>query len=125
MPDGCNLCWPDHAEDAWESQTRVRGKSLIDESHFHVTILACSACRQQFVSVFTETIDWADGEDPQYWSLMPITPTEAVILTRDTPDETALQKLGSDRRALERVFDKDDPQPRVFWGRGLRVGPHD
>ena len=125
MPTGCALCWPDDAADAWESDARVRTKELIDESHFHVTILVCTACRQKFVSVFTEMVDWVDGNDPQYWSLLPITPTEAVMLARDPPTEEALHRMGHGRRSLGRAYDKDDAEPRCFWSKGVRAAPHD
>ena len=35
-------------------------------------ILGCARCSQGFVSVFTKTIDWEDGDDPQFWTLLPI-----------------------------------------------------
>ena len=40
--------------------------TLIDESHFSISILRCPECSQRFVSIFTELIDWEDGDDSQY-----------------------------------------------------------
>jgi hypothetical protein len=52
---GCASCWPPTAADAWEARsTLTHVAELIDESHFHVMILACPRCSQNFVSVFTE-----------------------------------------------------------------------
>jgi len=78
------------------------------------------------VSVFTETIDWQDGDDPQYWTLLPITEDEAANLNEQqiTLDETSLNSLGPDRRSLHREHPKTGPL-RVFWGTGIFVGPHD
>jgi hypothetical protein len=99
---------------------------LIDESHFIVAILACPRCGQQYVSVFTELIDWADGNDPQYWTLLPITWAEAESLMRQgaSLSEMSLNALGRERRSLRRDHPKAGP-PRVFWGSGINVGPHD
>ena len=98
---------------------------LIDESHFHVMILACAHCAQRFVSIFAETIDWADGEDPQYWTLLPITGAEAADLTeqRNLLTESELYALPG-RRCLRRDYPKA-AAPRTFWAEGVIIGPHD
>jgi len=124
---GCDLCWPDDARAAWDARAGLsRLKELIDESHFIVAILACRRCEQRYVSVFTEMIDWADGNDPQYWTLLPVTDAEVEdLIQRGTSlDETALNMLGRHRRSLRRDHPKDGP-PQVFWASGIRVGPHD
>lgn len=124
---GCERCWPADAHAAWEARGGLTHlEELIDESHFHVMILICPRCAQRYVSVFTELIDWKDGEDPQYWTLMPITDAEAESLSRQgtSLDEMSLNALGRARRGLRRDHPKAEP-PRVFWGSGIRVGPHD
>ena len=124
---GCEHCWPARAEAAWEARRSLtRLEELIAESHFHVAILACPQCNQRFVSVFTETIDWIDGDDPQYWTLLPITDPEAVrlIQQRNSLNETTLNSLGPGRRCLQRDHPKSAPV-QVVWGTGIFVGPHD
>jgi hypothetical protein len=124
---GCERCWPADANAAWGARAGLgRLRELIDESHFIATILACPACAQRYVSVFTETIDWAGGEDPQYWTLLPITEGEAEGLIQQAASlrEASLDALGRERRSLRRDHPKDEP-PRVFWGSGIVVGPHD
>ena len=124
---GCERCWPDNADAAWEARSSfIRETELIDESHLHVMILSCRNCSQRFVSIFTEMIDWADGDDPQYWMLLPITPEEtADLVGRGTSlTEERLNELGRDRRSLRR----DRPKMKVpssYWGTGIWVGPHD
>jgi hypothetical protein len=123
---GCEHCWPATPDAAWEARRALaREADLIDESHFHVMILACSSCTQRYVSVFTETIDWADGEDPQYWMLLPITDAEAAELVqrRGSVTEAQLNALGPERRCLRRDHPKA-AAPRTSWGIGLWVGPH-
>jgi hypothetical protein len=124
---GCDLCWPADARAAWAARDGLtRLKELIDESHFIVAILACPRCDQRYVSIFTEMIDCADGNDPQYWTLMPITEAEAegLIQRGTSPDEMSLNALGRGRRSLRRDHPKAGP-PQVFWGSGVLVGPHD
>ena len=87
---------------------------------------SCGACAQRFLSLFTETIDWTEGEYPQAWTVMPITPAEAAALTDRAAavTEASLGTLGRDLRTLRHEYPKDQPR-RTFWGRGFVVGPHD
>ena len=123
---GCLQCWPDSADVAWEARKHLVGASeLIDESHFHVMILSCSKCSQQFLSVFTESIDWVGGEDPQYWTTLPLTAPEAADLVgRSGTSETDFASFGQGRRSLRHDFPKDE-LPRNYWGKGILIGPHD
>jgi hypothetical protein len=124
---GCEHCWPANPDAAWEARRALAHEvDLVDESHFHVMILACGRCTQHFVSIFTETIDWADGEDPQYWTLLPITDAEATELVQrqGSVTETQLNALGPGRRCLRRDYPKSEA-PRILWGAGISVGPHD
>ncbi|MDX6770236.1 MAG: hypothetical protein SF051_11945 [Elusimicrobiota bacterium] len=126
MPDGhgCAACWPDSPEAAWESRRALApAAELVDESHYGVRLLGCPACGQRFLSVFTERVDWADGEDPQHWALMPVTLEEAVSLAA-APTEAAIDALAPRRRSLRRDFPKGG-EPRCFWDEGARVRPHD
>jgi hypothetical protein len=124
---GCERCWPATADAATEARrTLVHEAELIEESHFHVMILACPSCAQRYVSVFTETIDWEDGEDPQYWTTLPLTPAETADLVRraDSITEATLDALGPGRRSLQRDHPKG-AEARSYWRTGIMVGPHD
>jgi hypothetical protein len=124
---GCGRCWPLTANAAWDAREGLTHVAeLIDESHFHVMILACPFCAQRFVSIFTESIDWQDGDDPQYWTLLPITATEAADLLRrqNSLTETQLNALGRGRRSLQRDYPKAT-EPSIYWGTGISIDPHD
>lgn len=124
---GCERCWPSSAEAAWEARSELtHAQELIEESHFHVMILECARCTQRFVSIFTEMIDWEDGDDPQYWTLLPITETEAADLVRrrDSLTEASLDALGRGRRCLSHDYPKAMAS-RTYWATGVSVGPHD
>ena len=89
-------------------------------------ILACPSCTQRFVSVFTETIDWTDGDDPQYWTVLPITSAEAAELVQqgDSLTEPMLEALGPGRPSLRRDYPKGGTR-HIYWSTGISVGFHD
>jgi hypothetical protein len=91
-----------------------------------VSLLQCAACSQSFLSVFTETVDFVDGEDPQYWTTLPLTVAEAAELAKQgsAVSEAALNSLGPGRKSLAHDFPKG-AERRTFWTSGMRVGPHD
>jgi hypothetical protein len=123
---GCPACWPDDAGAAWNARAAlVHDLTLVDESHFIVAIRRCGACHQRFISVFAETIDWTDGEDPQYRQLMPVNNDEIVLLAAAGAGvESVFAKIGPDRRALHRDFPKSGDIV-CGWHRGLLTPPHD
>jgi hypothetical protein len=115
---GCEDCWPATADAAWAARAGLASEhELVDESHFHVMIQACRGCSQRFVSVFSETVDWVDGDDPQHWILFPITAAEAAKLAQqgDALSEMELNTFGAGRRCLHRDYPKGG-QARSYWG---------
>jgi hypothetical protein len=81
-----------------------------------VTILACRACGQRFLSVFFEQVDWVDSDDPQEWTVAPITPDEAAELAarNHTVDDGAFAAISAGRRCL-RVSHPKGAGRSVFW----------
>ena len=123
---GCETCWPESADAAWVAfDNYVILTRLVDESHYKISLRQCPACGQRFVYVFTETVDWIDGEDPQYRTVMPLTEQEAAELEDCTQHlEGMLQSLAPERRSLKIDFPKGDDMTK-YWGRGIRIGSHD
>jgi hypothetical protein len=123
---GCAVCCPDEAEAGWEALCSLRIESrLVQESHFSVLVRACEQCTQRFVSVFTETIDWEGGEDPQSWTVLPVRPDEAERLAQaSTGLIRELHALAPNRRSWRREHPKGAPASS-FWATGVLVGPHD
>ncbi|MBN1996147.1 hypothetical protein JW935_01260 [candidate division KSB1 bacterium] len=125
---GCQLCWPSSADTAWAARRKLkRTETLVDESHFHVMILTCPSCSQCFISIFTEQIDWVDGEDPQYWIVMPLTQKEAADLSRqdDSALERQLHSLAPERKSLRHDYPKEAAKPSSFWANGISIRAHD
>ncbi len=124
---GCATCWPEAADAAWEASRQLTETTeLVDESHFRVTIRACPACAQQFVAIFTDTVDWASGDDPQYWTVLPVSASEADELRLRGADlsERKLDSLPAMRRSLRRDWPKGGVR-RAYWSNGIIVGHHD
>jgi hypothetical protein len=121
---GCGLCFGEDAAAAYAHRF-APSHVLIDESHFGVSVRRCPACGQSFVHVFTEFVDWVDGDDPQYTDLVPVTDEEAADLSSqgEHVDLHAIEALGAARRRLVMSHPKGGPR-RVFWTTGgLSVRP--
>lgn len=124
---GCGECWVESADETWRARAKLeREKDLIDESHFHVMVMKCRHCAQPFLSVFFETIDWTDGDDPQSWVLIPITESEnaTLALAGAELEEKAIYRIGVGRRSLLRDAPKG-MSPTCFWRTGIPMRMHD
>ena len=126
-PFGCRQCFQADAE----TMARARPEliciaPLVDQSHFDISILVCPACRQRCVNIFTETIDWEGGDDPQLVSILPVTQAESVMLIASGKDLIAsIESLGRERQHLQDAYLKGGSR-RIRWVvGGLRIGPHD
>jgi len=122
---GCALCFGEDAEAA-RAYLLASVQVLVDESHFGVSLRRCTACGQRFVHIFTEFVDWVDGDDPQYTELVPVTGEEAAELAAqgENVDLRAIEALGAGRRRLVMDFPKGGPR-RVFFtvgALGIRPG---
>lgn len=123
---GCDRCWAPEAATAWNLIKDVPiEERLINEPHYIVQIRVCPSCSQRFLQVTTETIDWADGEDPIARTVIPIDDEERARLIAAQPlgDET-IEGIGAGRQSLRYDWPKGK-EPALFWGTGVRVGIHD
>lgn len=123
---GCEKCWPTEAGEAWEALTNIPIEArLVEESHYIVSIRACPSCSQRYLQVTTETIDWDDGEDPIYRTVIPIDDKERAKLTASAPLDTDLiESIGVGRQSLKYDWPKNQ-KPSIYWGIGIVVGIHD
>ena len=124
---GCDRCWTAGADECYEAIPMLaHQQALIDDSHLRVGIRSCSHCQQRFLLVFSESIDWSDGEDPQCWTLMPITKNEASVLVEhgSSATEATLNALGIGRRSLRHDWPKATP-PLSYWVTGVSIASHD
>ena len=49
-----------------------RLETFVDKSHEFRDLLKCKECGQLYFAEFYEEIDWEDGDDPQYWTYVPV-----------------------------------------------------
>jgi hypothetical protein len=88
---GCDKCWSSDASKAWKAVTSIPIEEyLIDESHYIVSIRSCPACSQRYLQVTTETVDWKDGEDPIFRTIIPIDDEERASLIANSPPKTSV-----------------------------------
>jgi hypothetical protein len=124
---GCGACFGGSAGEAAAAIGGLRMDArLVDESHFSVSLRACAGCGQRFVQLFSERVDWVNGEDPQTIVVIPITPGESERLRgRGDVTEDELAALATGRRRLEIDHPSDGPRT-VEWRSGpLVIPPHD
>jgi len=103
---------------------------LIDDLHLIVRLARCR-CGRPYVSVFTERIDWASGDDPQRWEFFPLEEEEAArLLARAAEggvDEAYLLEFGAGlrRRLLVRDWPGGAGEPVLGWREGpLTIAAH-
>ncbi len=123
---GCVTCWPSDAVRAWDHLTVLQGlEEPVAESHFSVRLRCCRQCGQRFLTVFYETIDWDDGKDPQFWTVLPVTETEAgSLIAAGRHAGFELRALAPQRRSLCHDSPKAGPK-RSYWSLGVVPRPHD
>jgi hypothetical protein len=123
---GCEECWSSEASQAWRAVTSIPIEAyLIDESHYIVSIRVCPSCSQHYLQVSTETVDWKDGEDPIYRTIIPIDDAERTELTSSKRlDANTIEGVGVGRQSLKFDWPKNQ-DPSTYWDTGVRVGVHD
>jgi len=123
---GCEECWSSEASEAWKAVTSIPIQAnLIDESHYIVSIRVCPSCSQHYLQVTTETVDWKDGEDPIYRTIIPMDDGECAELTSSKRlDANVIEGVGVGRQSLKFDWPKNQ-EPSTYWGTGVRVGVHD
>jgi hypothetical protein len=123
---GCEECWSSEAAEAWRAVRSIPIQAhLIDESHYIVSIRVCPSCSQHYLQVTTETVDWKDGEDPIYRTIIPIDDAERTELTSSKRlDANVIEGVGVGRQSLKFDWPKNQ-EPSTYWSTGVRVGLHD
>ena len=90
-----------------------RVKEYLDESHDIRRLLKCRKCGQLYYYSFYEEIDWANGNDPQYRTWIPVaSKQDAEALSGYSP----LGILEFFPR-LQSDWPSDAERPRVYWNK--------
>lgn len=86
-------------------------KAYQDESHLIRMLLRCPRCGQLYFYEFYEEVDWADGEDPQWRTLVPV----ADQASADAIDQLPGGALGS-YPAIHMDYPKEATAPgQPYW----------
>lgn len=120
---GCALCGSLDAKTAWASLHTLHVASPVREVHFGIDVKRCT-CGQPWVVMFTERVDFRDGNDDQTWLAMPVTDAEASVLTTCDPSRVSqgVAELGRNRRFLLR----SNTSNTIAWrDSGFAIPPHD
>jgi hypothetical protein len=118
---GCEACYGASAEAFWDRYPGFESIAyLIDDPHDIVRIVSCPSCAQRYVCVTTEFVDWQDGEDPIYRSIVPLTVDESERMRAQgaNVDLRWIESLGSGRRHLCTSWPKGKDQS-VYWSEGI------
>lgn len=108
-PTQCHL-WddPDIITKSFDDFAMI--KSYEDSSHFDRALIKCTQCNQLYFYEFYEEIDWEDGDDPQYITLIPVeSEQEADLINSYSPLELLM---------LSPRLCKDSPKGKetsVYW----------
>ena len=95
-------------------------RELAGEPHFIVQLRRCAECGQQFVWVFSESVDWEGGEDAQHRSVVPVSAEEAQALENlgGLIEAESLAALGTGRRYLVTEWPKGSKRSTIEWSTG-------
>lgn len=76
-------CQSSEVDVAYESLLQTDVLSVVcDDSHFMVRLVECQSCFQRYLYVFTELIDWTDGDDSQSRSFTAVSRIEADTISQ-------------------------------------------
>lgn len=86
-------------------------ETYADDGHISRRLVKCKLCGQLYFREFYEEIDWRDGNDPQYTTLIPVK-TNAQI---EALKQLSLFELMDVLPQLRKDFPKEADQPKVYW----------
>jgi hypothetical protein len=123
----CAECKADEPEKARTFIRSCPRETLVDQSHFSLDILRCPACGGSYLAIFTELIDWANGDDSQAWLYVPITDTEALALRQAGEEgaERKLHELRLERKHLARIWPRGGAVDCYWVDQAVKMLPHD
>lgn len=83
-------------------------KTYVKGDHFWQYLLECRECNQLYVMEFTESIDWVNGNDPQFTVYVPVSDEKDAVRILSTGPSNAVPSLHKD-------FPSDADKPSIYW----------
>lgn len=86
-------------------------ETYADDGHFSRRLVKCKRCGQLYFREFYEEIDWRDGNDPQYTTLIPVKTNAQVEAIKHLSRFELMEVLPQ----LRKDFPKEANKPTVYW----------
>jgi hypothetical protein len=102
-------------------------RTLVDESHFDVSLIRCTSCRQLYLRAWYELIDWINGEDSQadWWFPIDEETSARLLVPGIELNERTIDAFELDGRYLLHAW-PSGKEPYTQWMRGSPIHfPHD
>lgn len=109
QPLNCALWRDDRLENMHKLLETI--ETYLDDSHERRCLLKCRECGQLYFYEFLEFVDYANGEDPQYRTYIPVTSAEDAATLSDLP----ASNLAQCSPAVHSDWPKGQDRPKVFW----------
>jgi hypothetical protein len=120
-PWGPSSMQPPRKCDLWEHPERVAPRAwlerfdhmqtLEDTSHWWRYLLKCKECGQLYFHEFYEEMDIEDGDDPQFWTFIPVYTDQDVERLNGYDRSTLLEIYPR----LHRDTPKGTKEPAIYW----------
>lgn len=81
-----------------------------EDSHFSRRLVKCKQCGQLYLKEFYETIDWVDGEDPQYLTYIPVESQQEA----EAINQVGLWEFQTFSPRINRDWPKGKPR-KIYW----------
>jgi hypothetical protein len=119
---GCSRCFQGDASAVWAARPFEHVATLVDDVHFIIHLMRCSACRQPCIKIFSEEVDFANGDDAQTWIVIPLTADESENLRTqgEAVSIKEIETLSTGRRCL--VVDYPSGGEKSCWWRDGPLG---
>jgi len=112
-PIRCHLWRAETLTTAEIYATLERVETYVDDDHYSRRLMRCRECGQLYFREFIEEVDYAEGNDPQYSTYVPVE-SEAEIAALRATDRVGLLQFVPQLRS---DFPKEAKAPRVYWVR--------
>lgn len=109
-PIQCHL-WNNPSSDSLDYNNFELIKTYEEDGHFSRRLVKCKECGQLYFKEFYEWIDYENGNDPQYTTLIPVETDEDIERLRKTNVFGLLQF----RPCLRSDFPSTTDVPKVYW----------
>lgn len=108
LQSSCSCCLMKKKELSLEDLRQLKHvDTLIDSSHFSLSLMVCPECRQMYLHCSIEILDWEEGDDDDWSFYTPVTDQEADMVRLE---DSIARAIVDSRRHIT-----IHPDGHVFW----------